>query len=298
MKQKKLQERLKTVRAARKTSDLVVQRDWVQVHLLAGFARSAALSSTLVFKGGTALQKIFFGEPYRFSEDLDFSALEGTPRRDALFAALEGLCADVEKETTALIAEPLKLKLRRYEDASDRQESFIIDFTLPWQDRTFGGVKVEITFDEPVVLGAERRPVLVKYDGVACDVLCYSIEEIIIEKMRGAPQTLMNTKKREAAGKTWMRARSRDYYDLWSIVSSSIPISWDKVKAKLDEKCAAREVAIAGIDDVFVDEILENVRKQWEAQLRDFISGGLPEVEKVLSELKPKLCSCLGWRAD
>ncbi|MCC7073509.1 MAG: hypothetical protein IT383_19520 [Deltaproteobacteria bacterium] len=58
MKQKKLHERLKAVRIARKTSDLVVHRDWVQVHLLAGFARSAKLSSTLVFKGGTALQKI------------------------------------------------------------------------------------------------------------------------------------------------------------------------------------------------------------------------------------------------
>lgn len=295
MKQKKLQERLKAVRIARKTSDLVVHRDWVQVHLLAGFARSAMLSSTLVFKGGTALQKIFFGEAYRFSEDLDFTGLEGAPRGDDLLRALEDLCTDVARETTALIGEPVTLALRRHEDASERQESFTIEFTLPWQERSFGGVKIEITFDEPVLLGAERRPLAVRYDGVTCEVLCYSIEEIVLEKMRGAPQTLMNTKKREATGKTWMRARSRDYYDLWSIVSSSIPISWDAVRGKLDDKCAVRGVSITGIGDVFIEEILDNVRKQWEAQLKDFVGGGLPDVEQVLTALKPTLCACLGW---
>ena len=32
-----------------------------------------------VFKGGTALKKCYFGD-YRFSEDLDFSGLEGIPK--------------------------------------------------------------------------------------------------------------------------------------------------------------------------------------------------------------------------
>ena len=34
-------------------------------------------SDSLVFKGGTALKKCYF-DNYRFSEDLDFSGLEGT----------------------------------------------------------------------------------------------------------------------------------------------------------------------------------------------------------------------------
>ena len=46
--------------------------------MLAGIGRVPALSSTLVFKGGTALKKCYFGE-YRFSEDLDFSSIGALP---------------------------------------------------------------------------------------------------------------------------------------------------------------------------------------------------------------------------
>lgn len=67
------------------------------------------------------------------------------------------------------------------------------------------------------------------------------------------------------------------------------------MRGKLDDKCAVRGVSITGIGDVFVKELFDNVRKQWEAQLKDFVGGGLPEVEQVLTALKPKLCACLGW---
>jgi len=51
----------------------VVERDFAQGYLLEALAAEPALSSTLVFKGGTALKKVYFGDAYRFSEDLDFT---------------------------------------------------------------------------------------------------------------------------------------------------------------------------------------------------------------------------------
>lgn len=82
---------------SRSIGDLVVNRDWVQAQILAGIARSKALSAELVFNGGSALQKVFFGASYRFSEDLDFTGLPSAPRRAALQAALRAVCDDVEK---------------------------------------------------------------------------------------------------------------------------------------------------------------------------------------------------------
>ena len=55
----------------------VIELDYAQSWILAGISRVPALGDSLVFKGGTALKKCYFGD-YRFSEDLDFSGLEGT----------------------------------------------------------------------------------------------------------------------------------------------------------------------------------------------------------------------------
>ena len=46
----------------------IVEKDYVLGWLLFGFSESS-----LIFKGGTALSKIFFPEVWRLSEDLDFS---------------------------------------------------------------------------------------------------------------------------------------------------------------------------------------------------------------------------------
>lgn len=49
----------------------VLERDYLLSWILAGIARVDTLQEWLIFKGGTALKKCYFGE-YRFSEDLGF----------------------------------------------------------------------------------------------------------------------------------------------------------------------------------------------------------------------------------
>ena len=56
----------------------VLERDYLLSWVLAGIEQVDSLREALVFKGGTALKKCYFGD-YRFSEDLDFSGLEGVP---------------------------------------------------------------------------------------------------------------------------------------------------------------------------------------------------------------------------
>jgi hypothetical protein len=65
---------------------MVVEKDYALSYLLAGIAANPDLSGTLIFKGGTALKKLYFGD-YRFSEDLDFSAVDA-PRGQALEEAV------------------------------------------------------------------------------------------------------------------------------------------------------------------------------------------------------------------
>jgi predicted nucleotidyltransferase component of viral defense system len=58
----------------------VVEKDYVLGWLLWGIGSHAALRDSWIFKGGTCLKKCFV-ETYRFSEDLDFTVLEGGPLR-------------------------------------------------------------------------------------------------------------------------------------------------------------------------------------------------------------------------
>jgi predicted nucleotidyltransferase component of viral defense system len=69
----------------------ILEKDYALSYLLVGMAQVPELHDVLVLKGGTALRKFYFAD-YRFSEDLDFSAVErpadaDTAMQDAIAAA-------------------------------------------------------------------------------------------------------------------------------------------------------------------------------------------------------------------
>ena len=61
----------------------ILEKDYALGYLLAGMAQVEELHAAWVLKGGTALRKFYFAD-YRFSEDLDFSALARLPRGSSL----------------------------------------------------------------------------------------------------------------------------------------------------------------------------------------------------------------------
>jgi len=65
----------------------VIERDYAQSYVLFGIGQQPDLRRSLVFKGGTALKKVYFGA-YRFSEDLDFSGVDA-PTGQALEEAVQ-----------------------------------------------------------------------------------------------------------------------------------------------------------------------------------------------------------------
>ena len=70
----------------RRVPEAVLERDYCLAWFLIGLS-GTPLREHLVFKGGTALKRCYFGD-YRFSEDLDFSLANEMPL-DAILAGLE-----------------------------------------------------------------------------------------------------------------------------------------------------------------------------------------------------------------
>jgi predicted nucleotidyltransferase component of viral defense system len=160
----------------------IAEKDYfltLAVQLLA----DSPLRQVLVFKGGTALHHCYLPQ-YRFSEDLDFTALDHTLTLESVTAALvKGSVITIKRQSTF----PATLKIERLGYAGVLAQP--------------GALKVEIDRQQNVVL----PPVETTYTNVwhvPVTVMTMDIREICAEKIRAAST----------------RARYRDFYDLYLIL--------------------------------------------------------------------------------
>ncbi|PYR98379.1 MAG: hypothetical protein DMG16_20950 [Acidobacteria bacterium] len=267
----------------------ILERDYLLSWILAGIAQHDSLRDKLVFKGGTALKKCYFGE-YRFSEDLDFSLLQGAPAAEAMERAIRETCDTAAK----LLDEyaPVEISCERYREKEPHpgdQEAFTIRARFPWQKQTLTRVMIETTADEKVLKPAAKRKLLHEYgEPVDAQVLVYTIDEIVAEKLRAILQHIEKLEKRG-----WSRSRARDYYDLWRILAAyKEHLDLAGFASLLREKCAIRSVTFHGPDDFFREPMLGYVQKTWNQWLGPLVPD-LPPAERVLSELRPQIAALL-----
>lgn len=241
----------------------VIEKDYALSYILGGIAKYPELSHSLIFKGGTALKKIFFGD-YRFSEDLDFSVINA-PKDKQLETALNNALTLSKESLNEYGSFDIQLK-RNPEKAP----------------HPICKIKVEITHDEPVILLPEYKPILHGYEEqIDCVVACYPIEEIVAEKLRALLQT-----HQKLIARGWNRPRARDYYDLWCILKSySIVADANRLVKILDKKCKHRGVSYKNIDDFFTSELVKEANQHWQATLGVLVHE-LPKCELVLDETK------------
>lgn len=263
----------------------VIEKDYLLSYLLAGLAELPELRS-FSFKGGTALKKVYFGN-YRFSEDLDFSAVDG----------LDGPALDAAIATAGRVAEERLRARGRFQLVIDRwplrdphpggQDAFRVLVAFPWQNRPMVRVKIELTRDEPVLLPTLERPIVHGYDELGeqlgdVRLSTYALEEIVAEKLRTLRQTQAQL---EARG--WRRPRARDYYDLWRILSERWgDMDPELVRGILPSKLAHRGVGYSTAGDFFTPQLVAEARRTWRSNLGPFVAD-LPDVGPVLAALRP-----------
>ena len=282
---KPLHTRLQEARRQLGTPWEVLERDYLLSWILAGIGQVGSLRDTLVFKGGTALKKCYFGE-YRFSEDLDFSTLEGAPTGDAMENAIRESC----KAATGLLDEyaPVEVVCERYTERDPHpgdQEAFTIRARFPWHRQPHTRAKVEITLDEEVLKPALTRRVIHEYgEPLETEVRTYALEEIVAEKLRAI---LQHIEKLHTRG--WSRSRARDYYDLWRVMEAyKDQLDLSNFVPFLHEKCAVRNVSFEGPEDFFQEAMLSYVKRTWNQWLGQLVPG-LPSFEAVIGELRSQI---------
>lgn len=238
-----------------------------------------------MFKGGTALKKCYFGN-YRFSEDLDFSGIEGVPTGEGMEDAVQTAC----EAATRLMEEytAVEIIFERYTEKYPHpkgQEAFTIRARLPWHTKPYTRVMIETAIDEKVLKPCLKRKIIHEYgEPINAEIKVYALEEVIAEKMRAILQHIERFEERG-----WSRSRARDYYDLWRLLGTyKDKLDFSGFSSFLNEKCEIRNVTFNSPDDFFKENILVYVEKTWDQWLGRLVAE-LPPFEIVIKDLRQQV---------
>lgn len=165
-----------------------IEHDLVLSRALCELYTNKIIKENLVFRGGTALHKLFFEKAGRFSEDLDFVQVRPQPIGETAHSIREVLDPWLGKPN--------------YKQNKGR---FTLYYKFPIEDSSaVRKLKIEINTREHYHVKPHANVVFeVKNDWFtgSCEVLTHPIEEILATKLRALYQ----------------RSKGRDLYDFWYV---------------------------------------------------------------------------------
>jgi predicted nucleotidyltransferase component of viral defense system len=240
--------------------DQQIEKDYILSWILQGIAQHQQLSNQIVFKGGTVLKKVYFDD-YRFSEDLDFTLLYSEKSNDQIFAWFEEVFEYIEEEAN------IPLEIIGNNEHEDGGINFYISYLGPLGGRGANKkVKVDIARTETLEFKPMLQNAFLAYsDQEDHQLLCYSLEESLVEKMRAVMQ----------------RMQARDFYDIWYLLE----IHGMDVNFYLNEfikKCESKGLNASDFDKK-LEQRLPQYKGRWQTSMKDQVKD-LPAFEQVERE--------------
>lgn len=249
-----------------------IERDYVLVHMCAEIG--ARNEPRLVFKGGTFLRLCCF-ENYRYSADLDFSAIEGLSRRQAL---------DLVAAAAVTCRERLEMPELEVTGGDGSSSTAAITYVGPLYAKSR---RLKLDISENELVENHQRVKLHRLwpdvpDGSAIEG--YTMAEIGAEKLRCVAE----------------RVQCRDLFDLDELLDGPLdPLQiWALYLRKTEndrmnstqrtppQKWAAR-----------FEERLTIYRTKWQQELSDFV-GEPPRFEEVERRIRKRLAEVLAEAAS
>lgn len=237
------------------------EHEYVMLCALDALSRTPLLADTFCLKGGTALRLAYFAD-WRHSVDLDFSVLP------ALQA--ESLRAGLDDWFTRIVAlHGIDVRLRDFHPVNGAARARV-RFEGPLRHPS--RLLLDITLDEPILLPVQRHQVVTTmFDDLLPQVLCYSLEEILAEKLRSILE----------------RGKARDYYDVWRLLGEKTE-AFDPslVRQVLDEKFSHKGLSQPEVSAFLDPALATTAGAYWTRDLVDQVPGSvLPGWEDVLQDL-------------
>jgi len=247
-----------------KTALGVMEKDYVLTEVLKALSQVTSLSDLFVFKGGTALRKVYFAD-WRYSEDLDF-----TGKHDMKEGRLRQSLDEWYSQVAQLSQIRLTTKMLHKPNGYARiRTQFIGPLAYP------GTIFMDLSFDEPLCLNPEQRKILAEpFVSEGQKVLAYPLEELLAEKIRSLRE----------------RGKCRDYYDVWRLLKEkSSGLDFRLLGIVAVKKFSHKHLTFTGINDLLPRDT-DVVKKYWVSELQQQIRQ-LPPYGEVIEELQDMLKS-------
>lgn len=184
----------------------MIEQDLIISRALVNLFNQMHVQQSLVFRGGTALNKLYIHPPARYSEDLDFVQLNAAPigkTLDAIRAVLDEWLGEPQRKLT------------------ERSAKLVYRYTAI--DNTPSKLKIEINTTEHFNV----RPILAKLYHVdsewfqgSAQVMTYNLNELMGTKLRALYQ----------------RRKGRDLFDLWYVLDKKL-VDVDEVITIFSKYC-------------------------------------------------------------
>jgi predicted nucleotidyltransferase component of viral defense system len=140
-----------------------------------------------------------------------------------------------------------------------------------WQTK----VKIEIILYELILFPVSKRDVVNSYSDKltenALQVPCYSIEEVLAEKMRSLIQRSYTA--------------PRDFYDIWNLSKHFPELEYKPIVNAFHKKLAFKGHSLSGIEQLINSESDKHLKAAWKNSLAHQITEELPDFETVKNEL-------------
>lgn len=233
-----------------------IEKDYVLGWILKGISENKFLREILIFKGGTAIRKIYVKD-YRLSEDLDFTYKDVSMNESEIKRQFEMMSEWVREESR------IDLKITNENVNSFGNYTFYLEYTGPLGG-TKNSVKVDISVKEMLCNKPEEMEINEEYSDLfePFKIQSYTINEIISEKMRSLMQ----------------RTAPRDLYDLWYLFDQE---GYDITKYIFDFNKKAEFKGLNPIDFVStVEGKKEKFNSSWKSQLENQMND-VPHFEEV-----------------
>ena len=233
----------------------IIEKDYFIELVLFYFSKNSSLYENIIFRGGTALKKVYFPE-YRFSEDLDFvidSKKEINVYKEVIIQILQKISSDY----------PIKIDTRSMFER-DRLQLFIIYDIIP-DIKGIKELKVDILQDY-YIPKHERKRLLFSYPEFKNknSVLeTYVLESVICDKI-GRILDVDN--------------EPRDLYDLWYLLKLNLDIN--TVRKEFKDKYGYEII----IPNLLREIVKDDYRQNWGNRLIYQIFD-LPDFDIVIKDL-------------
>ncbi len=257
-----------------------IDKDWVLGHFVDAIFSIPECRDKLIFKGGTCLRKCYF-EDYRFSEDLDFTAIDPD---FVLDKKLLDKIVNLVTERTEIPLYVQELKQLKFKDkptgfaanvkfwGADHPRNQAPAPTQRWQT----SIKIEIILYEEMVFPPENRDVHHEYSDQLTEasqsIPCYALQEVLAEKLRALIQRSYTA--------------PRDFYDIWYLSQNVTDLNWQEIVEAFHQKMKFKGLEFTGIEQMINDENDKKLQAAWKNSLGHQIANeNMAEYTRVKNEI-------------